>query len=77
MLTENKLTKFGFEDITQYFVWIMELVTYGEQPPTPEDLIQQLNKGQKKDFLAWLDGEDERLIPTSVNYCKKLIYKQF
>lgn len=52
------MKQLGFANPKEYFNHVIEIIIKGETLQATQ-MIEDLSKPQKKDFIDWLDGEDD------------------
>jgi hypothetical protein len=76
MISKNTLKDFQFETIENYFDYIIDSKIVG-QPQQVKNLILDLSKNQKKEFLIWIDHEIELSVLSSFlndkKYCRQIL----
>jgi len=74
MVNKETLKTYNYETINDYFLYIIESKINGQNRQVA-DLIEELSKNQKKEFLFYLLYSCDNLDKKSVTYCTDITIK--
>lgn len=75
MIRQTQLAKLKMDTLENYFEWIADVAQTGEMP-FPEELINDLGVGQKRQLINWCNDSTE-LYPVIKNTIIKLVNNSF